>query len=64
MRSFLALMFYIDYKCSSEPRFRKDVVGVDAYLCPILVVPVAPFALPSIRRLSRSGRASRFCSPA
>jgi hypothetical protein len=65
MRSFLALCFYVDHKCSTEPRFRKTFLVLTLVfvfliwspwkplLCPVLSVCPAPVvradASPQIR---------------
>ncbi len=64
MRSFLALIVLHRLQMQLGTEVSKNVVGVDAYLCIPLVVAVAPFALPSIRCLSRPNREGRCCSPA
>lgn len=46
MRSFLALFFYIDYKCSSEPRFRKTLLVLTLIFVFLLWSPWRPLLCP------------------
>ncbi len=46
MDSFLALFFYIDYKCRLETVSFATVVGADAYLCMPLSSPWRPLLCP------------------
>jgi hypothetical protein len=46
MRSFLALFFYIDHKCSSEPRFRKTLLVLTLIFVLLLWSPWRPLLCP------------------
>ena len=46
MRSLLAMMFYIDYKCSSEPRFRKTLLVLTLTFVLFLWSPWRPLLCP------------------
>jgi hypothetical protein len=46
MRSFLVLMFYIDYKCSAEPAFRKTLLVFTLLFVFLLWSPWRPLLCP------------------
>jgi hypothetical protein len=46
MRSFLALLFYVDYKCSTEPRFRKTLLVLTLIFVFLLWSPWRPLLCP------------------
>lgn len=46
MRSFLALLFYIDYKCSTQPGFRKTFLVLTLIFVFLLWSPWRPLLCP------------------
>ncbi len=49
MRSFLAMMFYIDYKCSTQPAFRKTLLLFMLLFVFLLWSPWRPLLCPVFR---------------
>ncbi len=49
MRSFLALMFYIDYKCSTQPGFRKTLLVLMLIFVFLVWSPWRPLLCPVFR---------------
>ena len=47
MRSFLALLFYIDYKCSTQPGFRKTFLVFTLIFVFLLWSPWRPLLCPT-----------------
>jgi hypothetical protein len=46
MRSFLAMLFYVDYKCGTEPRFRKTLLVLMLVFLFLLWSPWRPLLCP------------------
>jgi zona occludens toxin (predicted ATPase) len=46
MRSYLAMLFYIDYKCSTQPRFRKTLLVLTLIFVVLLWSPWRPLLCP------------------
>jgi hypothetical protein len=46
MRSFLALCFYVDHKCSTEPRFRKTFLVLTLVFVFLIWSPWKPLLCP------------------
>src|SRR5258708_17745462 len=46
MRSFLALLFYIDYKCSAQPGFQKTLLAFTLIFVFLLWSPWRPLLCP------------------
>ena len=46
MRSFLALLFYIDHKCATQPAFRKTFLGFTLIFVLLLWSPWRPLLCP------------------
>jgi hypothetical protein len=61
MSSFLAMMLYIDYKCDTQPGFRKVFLVLTLIFVLFLWSPWRPFSSRRVRCISGSCRAGRFC---
>ncbi len=46
MRSFLALLFYVDYKCTTQPGFRKTLLVLTLIFVFLLWSPWRPLLCP------------------
>ena len=64
MRSFLAMFFYIDYKCSSEPRFRKTLLVLTLIFVFLLWSPWRPLLCPVFGVCPAPVVRADVCSPA